>query len=102
MEIREIRTLPIYRFGWRYNLFLGCDRELIMLSGLISFALTFVALSVAAFVTGMLLWLFSLWALRLMAKSDPLMRKVYLNHIRYKKFYCARSTPFVNSKRIYK
>ncbi|MFR1533871.1 MAG: conjugal transfer protein TrbD [Bilophila wadsworthia] len=55
-----------------------------------------------AFWTGLTLWVFSLFVLRLMAKADPQMRFVYLRHIRYAAYYPARSTPFRENTRDYK
>ena len=97
-----LRTAPFHRSLTRPNLFLGGDRELTMLSGLCSFALMFVALTVTAFVYGILLWLICLFLLRQMAKSDPDMRHVYLRHIRYAKNYPPRSCPLYENKRDYK
>lgn len=89
-----LRRLPIRRAGNRITLVLGCDRELIMSVGVLAFALVFNAQSIVAVVYGAGFWFASLWALRRMAKSDPLMRHVYLRDRKYKKFYPARSTPF--------
>jgi type IV secretion system protein VirB3 len=89
-----IRTVPIRRAGNRDSLFLGGDRELVMLSGLISGALIFSALELKAFVVGVAMWCLSLALLRIMAKSDPKMRHVYLRQRRYRTYYPPRSTPF--------
>ncbi|MFI5224911.1 MAG: conjugal transfer protein TrbD [Nitrospirales bacterium] len=89
-----LRRIPIRRAGNRDNLFMGGDRELVMFSGLLAFALTFSAQEVRATDFGLLLWFGSLFLLRLMAKSDPKMRFVYMRHRRYKPYYPARSTPF--------
>lgn len=89
-----IRTVPIRRAGNRDSLFLGGDRELVMLSGLIAGALIFSALELKALVVGVAMWSLSLFMLRVMAKSDPKMRHVYLRQRRYRKYYPARSTPF--------
>lgn len=90
----SLRTIPIRRAGNRHNLFMGGDRELVMMSMLLAFALIFAAQELRATVVGLILWFTALYLLRLMAKSDPLMRKVYLRHRKYKKYYPARSTPF--------
>ncbi|MBO6036898.1 MAG: conjugal transfer protein TrbD, partial [Acetobacter sp.] len=45
-------------------------------------------------IIGVFLWISCLYLLRLMAKSDPKMRQVYLRHIKYAAYYPARSTPF--------
>lgn len=94
-----LRTIPIHRVGNRHNLFMGGDRELVMFSGLLAFALIFSAQEVKATIFGLSLWFGALFACRLMAKSDVQMRFVYLRSRKYKKYYPARSTPFrVNPK----
>jgi type IV secretion system protein VirB3 len=90
----ELRTVPFHRAANRATLFLGGDREMVMFSGLLATALIFTALSWAAFIYGVLLWFITLFLFRLMAKSDPQLRQVYLRHRRYKGYYPARSTPF--------
>ena len=89
-----LRRMPMRRAGNRDNLFMGGDRELVMFSGLLAFALIFSAQEVRASVLGLALWFGSLFLFRLMAKSDPKMRFVYMRHRRYKPYYPARSTPF--------
>ncbi|HEK2843861.1 TPA: conjugal transfer protein TrbD [Proteus mirabilis] len=89
-----LRTIPIRRAGNRENLFMGGDRELVMFSGLLAGALIFSAQDIKATVFGICLWFGSLFVCRLMAKSDPKMRAVYLRHRHYKSYYPARSTPF--------
>ncbi len=89
-----LRTIPIRRAGNRDNLFMGGDRELVMFSGLLAGALIFSAQDVRATVFGIALWFAALFVLRLMAKSDPKLRHVYLRHRRYRGYYPARSTPF--------
>jgi type IV secretory pathway TrbD component len=90
----SLRAIPIRRAGNRHNLFMGGDRELVMFAGLLAFALVFSAQELRATVLGVLLWFASLYALRLMAKSDPKLRSVYLRHRKYRSYYPARSTPF--------
>lgn len=89
-----LRTIPIRRAGNRHNLFMGGDRELVMFSGLLAFALIFSAQELRATVIGLLLWFGALFVCRLMAKSDPKLRFVYLRHRKYKPYYPPRSTPF--------
>ncbi|MES3021689.1 MAG: conjugal transfer protein TrbD [Pseudomonadota bacterium] len=89
-----LRTIPIRRAGNRQNLFMGGDRELVMFSGLMAFALVFSAQELRATVVGLLLWFGSLFLCRLMAKSDPKLRFVYMRHRKYHAYYPARSTPF--------
>lgn len=89
-----LRTIPIRRAGNRENLFMGGDRELVMFSGLMAFALIFSAQELRATVVGLILWFGAIYAFRIMAQADPKMRFVYLRHRRYKPYYPARSTPF--------
>ncbi|WP_419419458.1 conjugal transfer protein TrbD [Legionella sp. D16C41] len=96
-----LRTIPIHRCGNRPSLFMGGDRELVMFSGLLSAILVFAAQDWLAAVVGILLWFASLKGLRIMAKSDPYMRAIYLRQRRYQSYYPARSTPFRNNKRGY-
>lgn len=96
-----LKKIPIRRAANRENLFLDCDRELIMMSGLCAFALIFSAQDYFATIFGIALWVFSLFVLRIMAKADPKMRNVYLRHRKYKKYYPANSTPYRNNTRNY-
>jgi type IV secretory pathway TrbD component len=89
-----LRTIPIRRAGNRHNLFMGGDRELVMFTGLMAFALIFSAQELRATIVGLLLWFGALFLCRLMAKSDPKLRFVYMRHRRYRPYYAARSTPF--------
>lgn len=89
-----LRTVTIHRVGNRDSLFMGCDRELCMMSAVIAGALIFTAQDIRATVVGISLWFGSLVVLRMMAKSDPKLRHVYLRHRRYQRYYPARSTPF--------
>lgn len=73
---------------------MGGDRELVMFSGLLAGALIFSAQEVRATVFGIGLWFGALFVCRLMGKSDPKLRHVYLRHRRYKAYYPARSTPY--------
>lgn len=89
-----LRRIPIRRSGHRENLFLGGDRELVMLSGLITFMLVVVAQRALMTVLGILFWFAAIYVTRLMAKSDAKLRHVYMRHRLYANYYPARATPF--------
>ena len=89
-----LRTIAIRRAGNRSSLFMGGDRELVMLTGVMAFALIFSAAELRASVVGIALWMAALFVFRLMAKADPRMRQVYLRHRRYAAYYPPRATPF--------
>ena len=95
----NLRTIPIRRCGNRASLFMGGDRELVMFSGLLSAILVFAAQDWLAAIAGIAMWFLSLKGLRLMAKSDPCMRAIYLRQRSYQAYYPARSTPFRDNKR---
>lgn len=89
-----LRTIPIHRAMHRPNLLMGGDRELVMSSGLVAFALVFSLQQWVAVAYGAILWFGALFLLRLMARADPQLRPVYLRHRLYRRYYPARSTPF--------
>lgn len=97
-----LRTIPIRRSGNRTNLFMGGDRELVMFAGLLAFALIFSAQELRATIVGIALWIICLFIFRLMAKSDPQLRFVYLRHRVYADYYPARSTPYRTNIKDYK
>ncbi|MDN8918453.1 conjugal transfer protein TrbD, partial [Staphylococcus aureus] len=85
--MRAIRTIPIRRVANRPNLFWGGDREMVQVSLLITFVLVVAAQNTYAFVIGLVFWFFALYALRKLAKYDPLLRFVGLRSItKYKRF----------------
>lgn len=91
---QELRRIPIHRALNRPDLLAGCERELLLLTGLITLTLVVVALNMVAAITGVVIWTACVAGLRAMAKADPFLSKVYLRHIKYKVFYPAHSTPF--------
>lgn len=81
----------IHRALYRENLIAGCERELVLLSGLLAFALIALGQSFLTTVFGALLWALSLFFLRKMARKDPLLSKTYVRHIKYQVFYPAKA-----------
>lgn len=86
---------PIFRAMNRPSLFMGGDRELVLMTFLITFALIFVSLKPIVAIIGLSLSVVIIQALRIMAKADPNMRFVYMRHIKYRAFYRKSSTPFI-------
>lgn len=84
----------VHRALSRPNLLMGADRELVLLTGLAAVILIFVVLTWYAALFGIAVWLVVVAALRMMAKADPLMRRVYIRHVSYKAFYRATSSPW--------
>ncbi|MFB7146133.1 conjugal transfer protein TrbD [Agrobacterium deltaense] len=84
----------VHRALSRPNLLMGADRELVLLTALAAVILIFVVLTWYAALFGIAIWLVTVAALRMMAKADPLMRRVYIRHISYNTFYRATSSPW--------
>ena len=84
----------IHRALSRPNLLLGADRELVLATGLATVILIFVVLTVYSALFGLALWVLTIGALRRMAKADPLMRMIYMRHVRYRRTYRPTSTPW--------
>ncbi|MEJ7014820.1 conjugal transfer protein TrbD [Sinorhizobium meliloti] len=84
----------IHRALSRPTLLFGADRELVLITGLAAVILIFVVLTMVSAALGFAIWIVVVGLLRMMAKADPLMRKVYLRHIRYRSYYRPTSTPW--------
>ena len=93
---------PFHRGLLRPMLVMGADREMLMMTGLVAFALATMGQSRETIAFGIFIWFGSLFVLRRMAKADPLLRHVFLRSIRYKRFYPARSMPWRINQREYK
>lgn len=94
----ELRKIPIYRSLNRSSLILGCERELILLTGLFSVMMIFVMVNFISTIVGILFWFICVFFLRRMGDADPMMSKVYIKHIKYQRFYHAKTTPFAPNK----
>lgn len=92
----------IYRFGWRPMLFLGADRELTIFLSLFCGIIIFYSFNIVVIIITVLIWFINMSFLKMMAKSDPHLRIVYRNHIKYKSIYLAKSSVFCKSNRVYK
>jgi len=92
--VHALRRNRIHRALSRPNLLMGADRELVLITGLASVILIFVVLTIYSALLGVALWSAIVGLLRLMAKSDPLMRQVYVRHVSYRSVYKATSSPW--------
>jgi type IV secretory pathway TrbD component len=92
--VSRLRHNRIHRALSRPNLLMGADRELVLITGLAAIILIFVVLTVSSALFGIAVWIVVVAALRMMAKADPMMRRVYIRHISYKPTYRATSTPW--------
>lgn len=90
----QLNTIPIYSALNKPNLFLGGEREWMMISFVIAFLVFYVNPGFLNFILSLAIWLFLSAALRMMAKKDPRMTKIYARHIRYQKYYRANASAF--------
>ena len=69
-------------------------KALVKRGGAVAVILVFVILTTVSALLGTVIWIVVVGLLRMMAKADPLMRRVYLRHIRYRPYYRPTSTPW--------
>jgi len=84
----------IHRALSRPNHLMGADRELVLLTGLATAILIFVVLTWYAALFGVAIWIVVIGALRVMAKTDPMVRQVYVRHVGYRPTYRPTATPW--------
>ena len=87
MAESSLRRSRVHRALSRPNLLMGADRELVLITGLAAVILIFVVLTVYSAIFGVAVWIVIVGILRMMAKTDPMMRQVYIRHISYKPTY---------------
>jgi type IV secretion system protein TrbD len=91
--MERAREVMIHQSANRPNLLLGCDREMVLFAGLMAAVLVFALANWWGVTLGVGLWIGSVAVLSRVGKADPLMRKVYLRHVRYQSHYPASPRP---------
>ena len=89
----QLRRTPLHRALHRANLFLGGERELVLIAAIVCGGIAVSALNLVATAVGAGVWMLVIGILRMMAKADPQMSRVYLRCIRYRPYYPPRSRP---------
>lgn|SRR5690606_30646057 len=84
------REIVIHQSANRPQLLLGGDRELVLFAALMAAMLVFALVTWWGVIAGVALWFASVAVLSRMGKADPLLRQVYLRHVRYQSFYPAK------------
>jgi type IV secretion system protein VirB3 len=69
---------------------LGGDRELVLFAALMSAMLIFALVTWWAIIAGIALWIAAVAVLSRMGRFDPMLRQVYLRHVKYRAFYPAK------------
>lgn len=90
----SLRRLTFQRVLHRSSLFLGGEREPMLITAIIAGGLAISGMNMVSVVIGAAVWFGSIPLLRWMAKADPQMTKVYLRQLRYRGYYPARSRPW--------
>ncbi len=85
------RIAVVYQSLHRHNHLLGAEQDLVMLSALVAFMLAMSGLTLIGIISAFVFWIFAIFALRKMAKHDPIMSKVFMRHIKQQGFYSAKS-----------
>jgi type IV secretion system protein VirB3 len=91
------REVIIHQSANRPNLLLGADRELALVTIMVAVGLAFSLATWWGIGVAVLFWIGSIGVLQRMGKADPLLRQVYLRHIRYSGFYPAKSGLYARS-----
>ena len=90
----DLRRTPLARTLYRPNLFLGGERELVLITAVVCAGVAVSSLNLVAIVIGIAVWGVCIGLFRMMAKADPMMARVYLRQIKGQRYYPARSRPF--------
>jgi type IV secretory pathway TrbD component/type IV secretory pathway VirB2 component (pilin) len=85
------REIVIHQSANRPNQILGGDRELVLIAMLTAISLAFSLGSWWGIGLRVAFWVGAVGVLQRMGKADPLLRQIYVRHIRYKAFYPAKS-----------
>jgi type IV secretion system protein TrbD len=85
------REVAIHQSANRPNQILGGDRELVLLAMLVAASLAFSLASLWGVALSVGFWVSSVAIFQRMGKADPMMRQIYMRHIRYRTFYPAKS-----------
>jgi type IV secretory pathway TrbD component len=88
------REIVIHQSANRPNQILGGDRELVLLTILVSISLAFSLATLWGFALAVAFWIGTIAVLQRMGKADPMLRQAYMRHIRYRSFYPAKSGLF--------
>jgi type IV secretory pathway TrbD component len=80
----------------------GAERELVLSAALIAITLICLAFKFWITIFALSFWVLVFTGLKMMAKADPIMSRIYLRHIRYRPYYPAHSTPSADTKKSFR
>lgn len=85
------RALPVHQSLHRHAHVLGAEREPVMTAALIALLVGVGGLTAVSAISAAAFWIVAVFALRHMAKADPIMSRVWLRHIKQQDFYPAKA-----------
>jgi type IV secretion system protein VirB3 len=85
------RVVTIHQSANRPNQILGGDRELVLIAVLTAVSLAFSLATWWGLGLSVVFWIGAVAVLQRMGKADPLLRQIYMRHVRYRPFYPAKS-----------
>jgi type IV secretion system protein VirB3 len=91
VSYEQPREVPFHESANRHPQLMGCDRELLLSAMLAAVILGFTLATWWGIALAVVFWLGAVAVLSRLAKADPLMRQVYVEHMRYQGFYPAKS-----------
>jgi len=86
------RTVLVHQSLHRHTHVMGAEREPVMTSALIALLVGVGGLTAISAISAALFWIVAVFALRRMAKADPVMSRVWLRHIKQQDFYPAKAS----------
>lgn len=93
-ESNRPREVIIHQSANRPNQILGGDREMVLIAALTAVSLAFSLATWWGIGLSVGFWIAAVAVLQRMGKADPMLRHVYMRHIRYRAFYPAKSGLF--------
>ena len=84
------REIVIHQSANRPHLLLGGDRELVLFAALMSAMLIFALVTWWGIVAGIAIWIGAVAVLSRMGRFDPMLRQVYVRHVKYRAYYPAK------------
>ena len=85
------REILIHQSANRPNQILGGDRELVLIAMLTAVSLAFSLASWWGIGLSVGFWVGAVAVLQRMGRADPMLRQIYVRHMRYREFYPAKS-----------
>lgn len=89
-----LRRTPMHRALHRPNLILGGERELVLSMLIICGGVGVSSINLVSATVAVVIYVISIGLLRMMAKADPHMSKIYQRQLQYGVYLPPRSTPF--------